>query len=288
MPKFKPLAITFVFGAAVGIGCGFLMDHKKSQHVSTPVEEETPIASDARKLEQLEYQLAQLERENAELKQLQEVPLPRSGSNIARAVPMVFFSSRPGERPDPEEMIKQTRPHFASMAERMVAQISKRLGLNNEQENAMQEILAAQQEQTHRFMTNQFDGSDNRVESNVERITSDDIMDLAREIMTPAQFEDYSETKVQERQSRNEMIATAQLSRLAPALGLSDEQKDAAYSIYYSEADENSDAFDPLGMEESRKKSGEVIYEMLTPEQKELYDDMKSREGQGGQLMLIR
>ena len=66
-------------------------------------------------------------------------------------------------------------------------------------------------------------------------ITQIDIDNFAAEILSPYQFGEYDEIRTQEIESRSEMIATPQLSQIAPQLGLTETQKDQVYSIFCSQ-----------------------------------------------------
>lgn len=67
-------------------------------------------------------------------------------------------------------------------------------------------------------------------------ITQQDIDDLTAEILDPIQLREYDEMRAQEDASRSEMMATAQLTQIASKLGLSEDQKDEVFAIYYDQA----------------------------------------------------
>jgi hypothetical protein len=77
-------------------------------------------------------------------------------------------------------------------------------------------------------------------------------------------------------------MATAQLSQIAPQLGLSEEQKNQAYGIYYDQSiDMQTDTFDPRQFQEAQNQSNERISEILDDQQKAIFKQLNENQSFG-------
>lgn len=118
--------------------------------------------------------------------------------------------------------------------------------------------------------------------SDTPRITQSDIDDLSREILSDEQLAEYEEMRAQENASRSEMMATAQLSQIAPQLGLSEKQKNQAYGIYYDQSiNMQTDSFDPRQFQEAQSQSNERISEILDDQQKAIFKQLNENQSFG-------
>ncbi len=76
--------------------------------------------------------------------------------------------------------------------------------------------------------------------------------------------------------SRSEMMATAQLSQIALQLGLSEEQKNQAYGIYYQQSmDLGAGLSDPEAYQASRQDANERILAILDEKQKAIFETIQ-------------
>ena len=76
--------------------------------------------------------------------------------------------------------------------------------------------------------------------------------------------------------SRTEMMATAQLSQIAPKLRLSKNQKDEVFAVSYDQAMEmNSDMMKPEAIEEVRTGADEQIFDILDDKQSEVFETLR-------------
>ena len=120
-------------------------------------------------------------------------------------------------------------------------------------------------------------------------ITQQDVDDLAAEILDPDQLREYDEMRAQEDASRSEMMATAQLSQIAPKLGLSEDQKDEVFGIYYDQAmGMNSGMMEPQAMEEARAQADEQIYDILHDKQSEVFETLRENSAFGNFTIIGR
>ena len=95
--------------------------------------------------------------------------------------------------------------------------------------------------------------------------------------------------RAQEDASRSEMMATAQLSQIAPQLGLSEDQKDEVFAIYYDQAMEmTSGMMNPQAMEEARAQADEQIVELLDAEQREVFKTLRENSAFGNFTIIAR
>jgi len=156
-----------------------------------------------------------------------------------------------------------------------------RLNLSASQRSQLEEIMLLQFSQMGPMMGGQFmqEGGET---SDSPRITQSDIDDLASEILSDEQLAEYEKMRAQENASRSEMMATAQLSQIAPQLGLSEEQKNQAYGIYYDQSiDMQTDTFDPRQFQEAQNQSNERISEILDDQQKAIFKQLNENQSFG-------
>jgi Spy/CpxP family protein refolding chaperone len=85
------------------------------------------------------------------------------------------------------------------------------------------------------------------------------------------------------------MMATAQLSQIAPQLGLTETQKDQVYSIYYNQSLEITEGFmDPERMQESQLLADEQVRDILNEEQREVFNTIKKNQNFGNFTIIAR
>jgi len=95
--------------------------------------------------------------------------------------------------------------------------------------------------------------------------------------------------RAQEDASRSEMMATAQLSQIAPKLGLSENQKDEVFAIYYDQAmGMNSGMMEPKAMEEARARTDEQIFDILDDKQREVFETLRENSSFGNFTIYAR
>ncbi len=248
-----------------------------------------PSPPQSRALEQeirsLTEQLAKAQTENATLQsRLDEAP--------------VFESFALSEEKEEIHRAPSTRAmafsegRFEEMMSRQVDQqldiYTARLNLSADQSEQLREIMLLRMTQMRtRFNIN---GTEQREDENgAPMITQNDIDNLAAEILSPEQLEEYDEMRAQENASRSEMMATAQLSQIAPQLGLTETQKDQVYSIYYNQSLEMTDRFmNPERMQESQLIADEQVKEVLNEEQRVVFKTIKENQSFGNFTIIAR
>lgn len=181
---------------------------------------------------------------------------------------------------------------FREMMSRQVKQqvdiYPARLHLSDDQRGQLEEIMLMRMMQMRERIG---PNGPRRVEGDQDStfITQADIDNLAAEILSPDQLDEYDEMRAQENASRSEMMATAQLSQIAPQLGLSETQKNQVYAIYYNQSLEMTDGFiDPESMQESQARADEQIKEILDDEQREVFKTIKENQNFGNFTIIAR
>jgi Spy/CpxP family protein refolding chaperone len=244
---------------------------------------------EAKALEQevrsLTEQLAEAQTENATLQtKLNDAP--------------VFESFALSEENEEVHSVGSTRAisigegRFEEMMSRQVDQqldiYTARLNLSAEQREQLKEVMLLRMTQMRlRFNPNGAERSED--ENGAPMITQNDIDNLAAEILSPDQLDEYDEMRAQEIESRSEMMATAQLSQIAPQLGLTETQKDQVYSIYYNQSLEITEEFmDPERMQESQLLADEQVRDILNEEQREVFNTIKKNQNFGNFTIIAR
>ncbi|MDB4474345.1 hypothetical protein N9023_05005 [Opitutaceae bacterium] len=162
-----------------------------------------------------------------------------------------------------------------------------RLDLNDEQRARLREVMLMRSSQMPlRFRPE--GGSRTEDENGAPLITQSDIDNLAADILSPEQLEDYNEMRAQEQSARSEMMATAQLTQIAPQLGLSEAQKDQVYSVYYEQSLDLGDNFgNPRNMQESREESDALIEEILDERQRAVFRAIRDNQASFGNITIV-
>ena len=179
---------------------------------------------------------------------------------------------------------------FQNMMKRQVQQqldiFAARLDLNDYQRGKLEEIMLMRMMQLRtRFGPN---GPEPASDTGTPMITQQDVDDLAAEILDPDQLREYDEMRAQEDVSRSEMMATAQLSQIAPKLGSSEDQKDEVFGIYYDQAmGMNSGMMEPQAMEEARAQADEQIYDILDDKQREVFETLRENSAFGNFTIIV-
>ncbi len=248
-----------------------------------------PLPQQARALEKkvrsLTEQLAKAQTENATLQsKLEEAPAFESF--------VLSDEKEEAQRAQSTRAISLGEGRFEEMMSRQVDQqldiYATRLNLNADQREELKEIMLLRMTQMRlRFNPH---GAERREDDNgAPMITQNDIDNLAAEILSLDQFDEYDEIRTQEIESRSEMMATAQLSQIAPQLGLTETQKDQVYSIYYSQSLEMTDGFvNPERMQESQLSADEEVREILNEEQREVFNTIKENQSFGNFTIIAR
>lgn len=223
----------------------------------------------------LTEQLAESQTENATLQ-----------SKIDEAPAFESFELEEGEGVMSTQAISFAEGRFEDMMERQVDQqldiYAARLNLNPDQREQLKEIMLLRM----RFSP---DGAERLEDENgAPIITQNDIDNLAADIPSPDQLDEYDEMRAQEDEARSEMMATAQLSQIAPQLGLSETQKDQVFSIYYEQSLTMNEGFmQPEQMRASQEEADELIGEILTEEQREVFKTIRENQNAFGNFTII-
>lgn len=249
---------------------------------------ELPLTDNTRELEQeirsLNDKLAAAQIENAQLSEVQQIHTPEIPE-----VGRIGFAS--GTISGFGEGMEIHSGHIEDMMSRQVDNqldiYAARLNLNDEQRARLKEVMLMRFSQ----MPLHFGpdgGGRTEDENGAPLITQSDIDDLAADILSPEQLEEYDEMRAQEQSARSEMMATAQLTQIAPQLGLSEAQKDQVYSVYYEQSLDMGDNFgNPLSMQESRDESDALIEEILDEKQREVFRAIRDNESSFGNFTIV-
>jgi len=252
-----------------------------------------PVASDQRVAEsidnnkrldeeiaRLQTEKAQLENQLARLEEAQTEPsaatqaAPKSFRIQSGGAGTAAISLSSAESPFSDDRFQKM---MQAQVDRQLDIYSARLNLSDQQRSKLQEMMLLRFMQMGRRL-----GGDD-AQDDTPRITQNDIDDLAAEILNEPQLDEYNEMRNQEIASRSEMMATAQLSQIAPQLGLSEDQKNQAYGIYYEQSlDLGSGISDPVAYQESREQANERIMEILDDKQKAIFETINQQQGPGG------
>ncbi len=232
----------------------------------------------------LTEQLAEAQTENATLQsKIDEAPAFESF--------VLSEELEEGEGVMSTQAISFTEGRFEDMMERQVDQqldiYAARLNLNADQREQLKEIMLLRMSQMRmRFSP---DGAERLEDENgAPIITQNDIDNLAADILSPDQLDEYDEMRAQEDEARSEMMATAQLSQIAPQLGLSETQKDQVFSIYYEQSLTMNEGFmQPEQMRASQEEADELIGEILTEEQREVFKTIRENQNAFGNFTII-
>ena len=180
---------------------------------------------------------------------------------------------------------------FREMMKRQVKQqldvVATRLDLTDFQRSKLEEtMLMRMMQMPTRFGPN---GPQPSSDTDIPMITQQDIDDLAAEILDPDQLREYDEMRAQEDASRSEMMVTAQLSQIAPKLGLRENQKNEVFAIYYDQAmGMNSGMMEPEAMEEARARADEQIFDVLDDKQREVFETLRENSSFGNFTIYAR
>lgn len=237
----------------------------------------------------LSEQIARLQTEKAELEnQLASLKRSEAATTTETKSPAKSFHIKSGGVGTAAIALTSEQDPFSSerFQKMMQAQVdrqldiySARLNLNDDQRSKLQEMMLLRFMQMGRRFSH---GDEEASQDETPRITQRDIDDLAAEILNEPQLGEYNEMRNQEIASRSEMMATAQLSQIAPQLGLSEEQKNQAYGIYYDQSlDLGSGISDPVAYQESREQANERIMEILDDKQKAIFETINQQQGPG-------
>lgn len=281
--KIKSSLLPLVVGIAAGTALGLFIDRPENPApAAEPARADLPTGPSGGDLAvQLSEARAENDRLRATVERLESQPIAARPDGPRRGG-FSFSSEGPPTPEDRERMANEMRPHMRRFIESRLGRYQLRLGLDDAQFQKMSDLMLLQQEQMHLRMMSAHELRANGGEGGepTEGISTRDLLDMASEILSPEQFEEYSAILEEERASRNEMMATARLSQISSALKLSDEQKDAAYSLFYGEADRSGD--DPVMKHtpESQKAIDEALGNILTKEQYESYQQLQQQQQQ--------
>lgn len=190
--------------------------------IPPPAPAETPSPAEAQVAElraKLEVSEAQVRR----LQAAQATPAPQPAASRPAATPAAgnLFSSLLGE---------SVKTQTERMKTQKVQALKNRLHLNPEQEKRVQEhfdrMFKFTEEATQKILAGErLDPKE--MPADAAPTTSEEKM--LEEILTPEQLAAYQEMKVEEATARTEMMATVEMSQVAPLLGLDESQKDAFF-----------------------------------------------------------
>lgn len=280
--RFLLIALVFIAGfAANSIIRSFSLQPSNGLYMQ-PREQEQEIARLTNKVAELQIANAKLENELNQQEYAQdEVPVepaPQRRSGMTQAIAL-------------SEGMGISEDRFQDMMKRQVQQqmdiFAARLDLNDYQRGKLEEIMLMRMMQLRtRFGPN---GPEPASDTDTPMITQQDVDDLAAEILDPNQLREYDEMRAQEDASRSEMMATAQLSQIAPKLGLSEDQKDEVFGIYYDQAmGMNSGMMEPQAMEEARAQADEQIFDILDDKQREVFKTLRENPSFGNFTIIAR
>ena len=278
--RFLLIALVFVAGFAANSIIRSLSSGPSSVRYAESREQEQEIAK-------LSNTVANLQTANAKLEN--QLALMEESSPEVTALP--------AQRPGTTQAIRLSEEggfsieRFRNMMTRQVKQqldvVATRLDLTDFQRSKLEEItLMRMMQMPTRFGPN---GPQPSSDTDTPMITQQDIDDLAAEILDPDQLREYDEMRAQEDASRSEMMATAQLSQIAPKLGLSEDQKDEVFNVYYDQAmGMNSGMMEPQAMEEARARADEQILEILDDKQREVFETIRENSSFGNFTIIAR
>lgn len=259
---------------------GFLA-HGLFFKAKSPTSEKSVAAASSQKAEvdSLNNEIAKLQSEYASLQTQLEQPAMIEEAHLSGSISISSATATS------TTAMPFSSGHFQDM---MQAQVNRqldiytaRLNLSASQRSQLEEIMLLQFTQMGPRMGGQFMQGGGETNDS-PRITQSDIDDLSREILSDEQLAEYEEMRAQENVSRSEMMATAKLSQIAPQLGLTEEQKNQAYGIYYDQSlDMKTDTFDPQQYQESQIQSNEKISEILDDQQRTIFKQLNENQSFG-------
>ena len=230
------------------------------------------VAAMSAQIEQLTAHNAELKHQVDELKGKSESILPSASSPMGGMV----------------------KTAMAGRSQQKLALLKSRLHLTPEQEAAVKEAMDYESKRTEEMTAKIFSGekidaqaltksmSDPNAPKSVEQTLSD--------ILSPDQKTTYQQMEDEEKKSTTETMATAEMNEMAPALQLSETQKDQVYTALYqlqaSMTDpatyQNNPAINPTNpisiLEFQAKAKEAALAKILTPEQLATYHQQAQSE----------
>ncbi len=212
----------------------------------------------------LSAEVQKLTSSNNELKhQLDD--LKKSGSETAAPNPMAGF----------------IKAALAQRYKQKLLLLKSRLNLTPQQEVALQAAMDEESKMAEEMGTKMFQGG--KIDPQAIRNAFNDpnrtkgVDKTLNEILTPEQKTTYQQIQDDEKKSTAETMATYQMNQLAPALQLSETQKDQVYAALYQaqinpQTSPGSNPSNPASYLENQAKAKEdALAKILTPEQMTTY-----------------
>ncbi len=284
IPKTHYLWAVLLFASGFAIHAVFFGSTSKSSTVVPLPESSSLDSKDA--LRDLTERLAAAQTENAKLRaQLEERV---ANASVATAVAQQPQETPPGAVRAFSFSDQRFEDMMSQQVNRELDVYAARLNLSDSQRSQLEEVMLLRMLQFRERMGPHGPRTAEPGED-VTLITQADIDNLAAEILSPSQLEEYEEMRAQEVASRSEMMATSQLSQIAPQLGLSEEQKDQVYAIYYNQSLQMTDGvMNPDLMRESREQADEQIREILDEKQRAVFETIRANQNFGNFTIIAR
>lgn len=267
----KSKIIYFLLGGALGA-----IGYYGFQYLSDDV----VLGESNAELAQLQEKVRELQKEKADLEASLNSKAITLSAKPSQMEEEVKYSSPSTKNVISDDVVNHLAKGMEQQAVRQTDIYRNRLNLTDEQAAAFEDFILAQHQQMFERIEVARGGGSVSIKAG-EMIKRSDLRNLAEEVLTPEQLEGFDTIQREQRESRNEMMATAQMSQYAPMLGLSDEQKDEMYSLFYSEADQMGEGVSGDEMNEVRRYTDERVAEILTPEQAEMYQSRRDDQMKG-------
>ncbi len=272
--------LVFVLGCLVGAVLSMVLNRESESYADFPEPDDAELDSLKTKIAQLEEALDLAESNSSQVSSSTESVSLASASQQVPNLQRLEIKTPASVNSSSVFMAQGFQEQMKRQVERQVSMYRRRLGLTDEQAQAFEDLLTLRFQRIQDRVENLRNGSGDFTINDDAHITEQDLVDLAAEILSDEQLAEFNAIKEEEINSRNEMMATAQLSQMAPMLGLDSDQKDALFSLFFNEASNFSGgAIDQDQLKQARAFTNQEAEKFLTPSQLEQFLEM--REGQG-------
>ncbi|HTI70616.1 MAG TPA: hypothetical protein VMF06_11660 [Candidatus Limnocylindria bacterium] len=295
--------ISFLAGVVVAGGVmGALLFRRSSN--TTPVETSTAAAGESQaasahsdleaKLAAADAKLADLQAENVRLRGKLAGQTVASNS-AARKKPntgagamadMISALGGGGEtNGEPSALQQMIQAQMETQINGQIAQMKSRLNLTPEQETSIRLFLQNQMKAGSELGMKMLSGSATQEEIEAAQKTVSGVTDINL-LLSPEQRVEYTKMQTEEKQNGARLMANQNLLQVQSTLGLTQEQQDKLYSVFYDSAFSTlggnsggeGQASSPLDLRGRMEKEVAAMKGILTPEQIDQYRALQEQQ----------
>jgi chromosome segregation ATPase len=192
--------------------------------------------------------------------------------------------------PAPNPMAGIIKAQMANRFEQRLLLLKSRLNLTPEQESAVKAAMAEEAKKMEEITGKMFQGGKVDPQGMAKNVTNDlnkskSVDQVLEDILTPDQKTAYHQMQDDQKKSSADTMATVEMNQLAPALQLSETQKDQVYAALYQvqmnppKLTGVADPSNPGGYLEAQAKAKEdALVQILTPAQLATYHQQEQSQ----------